>query len=160
VTVELRLSDMLRSLIEAEIEFLVFGMVAASFHGYVRATHDLDIVLRPSPDNVERMVGWLTSCDARLASNPEHPLATTHLRRLRMGHNAWVTTPFGELDIVQHIDGLPGWDELAGRAREVDAGAMSLRIVDLETLISRKRARASSQDLADVEALEAIRHAS
>ena len=157
MSAELRLSELLGSLVEAEIEFLVFGMVAASFHGHVRATQDLDIVLRPQPANVERLIGWLLAHHARLGSDPDRRLAASHLRRLRMGRNAWVVTDYGQLDIVQHIDGLPGWEQLAARADRFEVGSMRLAVVDVETLIARKRARGSAQDLADVEALEALR---
>ena len=56
---ELRLADMVRSLLDANVEFLVFGAVAAALYGHIRATRDLDIVLAPDPDNVERLIRWL-----------------------------------------------------------------------------------------------------
>jgi hypothetical protein len=153
---ELRLADMIRSLSDAHVEFLVFGAVAAALYGYIRATRDLDIVLAPDPENVERLIRWLHDHDARPGNAPDEQLSERHLRQLRMGRNAWVATVFGELDVVQHIDGLPPWDELIGRAEAVRVDDMDLRVVDRETLIARKRARATPQDLVDAAALEAL----
>lgn len=37
---------MLHTLTEAGVEFLVFGSVASALHGHIRATRDLDIIIR------------------------------------------------------------------------------------------------------------------
>jgi hypothetical protein len=37
------------------VEYLVVGAHALAFHGHVRATGDLDIWVRPSPENAQRV---------------------------------------------------------------------------------------------------------
>jgi hypothetical protein len=52
------LEDALRvlsSLNHARVEYVVVGGVAMNLHGFVRATEDLDIFIRPEPENVERL---------------------------------------------------------------------------------------------------------
>jgi hypothetical protein len=52
------LEDALRvlsSLNEAGVDYVVVGGVAMNLHGFVRATEDLDIFIRPEPANVERL---------------------------------------------------------------------------------------------------------
>ncbi|MBX3127999.1 MAG: nucleotidyltransferase [Polyangiaceae bacterium] len=52
------LDDALRviaSLNEAGVEYVVVGGVAMNVHGFVRATEDLDVFIRPDPENVERL---------------------------------------------------------------------------------------------------------
>ena len=46
-------------LVEAGIPYMVTGSVASSFHGEPRATRDLDLVIDPSPEALERFVGDL-----------------------------------------------------------------------------------------------------
>jgi len=52
------LDDALRviaSLKEAQVDDVVVGGVALNVHGLVRATEDLDVFVRPDPENIERL---------------------------------------------------------------------------------------------------------
>jgi hypothetical protein len=52
------LDDVLRviqSLNEAGVDYVVVGGVALNVHGLVRATEDLDLFVRPEPDNIARL---------------------------------------------------------------------------------------------------------
>lgn len=40
---ELDIEGILEALVEANVEFLLIGGVAVGFHGYVRATKDVDV---------------------------------------------------------------------------------------------------------------------
>ena len=153
---ELRLLDLLRSLDEADIEFLVFGAVALAFYGHVRATADLDIIVHRTPSNHERLIEWLAQRDAHLALNPERPFGPNEAASLRRGANATLLLDLGQLDIVQHLPGLAPWDHLSANAEEYDFEGLLLRTVDRQTLIRRKRARGTPQDLSDVAALERL----
>lgn len=113
-------------------------------------------MIRPTAENRERVVAWVTQQGATLGSDPQSGLKERHRRALRLGRNAWVVTPFGQLDIVQHIDGLPDWATLSARAATFELDDMTVRAVDLTTLIDRKRRRGTPQDLVDADALEAL----
>ena len=47
--------DMLSALSDAEVEFLVVGAYALAAHGLPRATGDIDLWVRPSPGNAQRV---------------------------------------------------------------------------------------------------------
>ena len=52
------LDDVLRvvaSLNAAGVDYVVVGGVAVNLHGLIRATEDLDVFIRPDPENVERL---------------------------------------------------------------------------------------------------------
>jgi hypothetical protein len=52
------LDDALRviaSLNQAGVDYVVVGGVALNLHGLVRATEDLDVFVRPDPENIERL---------------------------------------------------------------------------------------------------------
>jgi Nucleotidyl transferase AbiEii toxin, Type IV TA system len=52
------LDDALRviaSLNDAGVDYVVVGGVALNLHGLVRATEDLDLFVRPDPDNIARL---------------------------------------------------------------------------------------------------------
>lgn len=45
----------LREFESAGLEYVVIGATAMGFHGLVRATQDLDLIIRATPENVERL---------------------------------------------------------------------------------------------------------
>jgi hypothetical protein len=49
-------SNLLRTLLDAEVEFILVGGVAGVLHGAARATYDVDVVYRRSPENLSRLV--------------------------------------------------------------------------------------------------------
>lgn len=52
------LDDALRviaSLNDAGVDYVVVGGVAMNLHGLVRATEDLDVFVRPDPENIDRL---------------------------------------------------------------------------------------------------------
>ena len=49
-----RLLSLLRALNREGVEYVVVGAVALGLHGFARATEDLDLFVRPTPDNVAR----------------------------------------------------------------------------------------------------------
>ena len=46
---------MLRAFEAAGLEYVLIGAAAMGFHGLVRATEDLDLIIRATPENVERL---------------------------------------------------------------------------------------------------------
>jgi len=64
---EERLRAVFRALHEQRVEYAVFGAVALGLHGLARATADLDLFVRPDPENVERLKTALRS----IFSDPE-----------------------------------------------------------------------------------------
>lgn len=48
------IEGLLRSLRDHAVEFVVIGAAAFPVHGYSRATLDIDVFIRPDPDNARR----------------------------------------------------------------------------------------------------------
>jgi hypothetical protein len=61
--------DLLAELIEGGVEFLVVGAHALAAHGLVRATGDLDVLVRPEPENARRAWAALHRFGAPLAAH-------------------------------------------------------------------------------------------
>jgi predicted nucleotidyltransferase len=45
----------LRAFEQAGLDYVLIGATAMAFHGVVRATEDIDLFIRATPDNVERL---------------------------------------------------------------------------------------------------------
>jgi hypothetical protein len=49
------LLKVLRAFEEHNLEYVLIGATAMGFHGLIRATEDVDLLIRPTPENVERL---------------------------------------------------------------------------------------------------------
>lgn len=58
--------DMLRACVEAEVEFVIVDAHALAVHGIARATGDIDILVRPTPSNADRVIAALQDFGAPL----------------------------------------------------------------------------------------------
>ncbi len=152
----LDLAGLLRALLEGDVGFVVIGGIAVSAHGAVRATEDLDIVPAPDRENLDRLSDVLVALEARLTLRPEQSFGSSERTALQRGRNLTVTTALGDLDVVQRLPGVPGYTTLIENAEETTLDDVPLKVCSLAELLAMKRTRASAQDLADIERLEAV----
>ena len=53
--------ELFRALLKADVEFILVGGYAVNVHGYVRATSDMDIWLKPDNNNKHKLAELLLS---------------------------------------------------------------------------------------------------
>jgi hypothetical protein len=99
---ELDIQGILEQLSESGVEHIVIGGVAVGFHGYVRATKDLDVVPAPDLPNLERLAKALHTLEAELdgAGDLEAPERPDPLdpAALAQGGNWVLQTRLGRFD--------------------------------------------------------------
>lgn len=147
------LTALLRALSEAGVELVVVGGVAVAAHEYVRATEDVDVVPAPTPGNLDRLADVLVALEGRLTLDSERGIGGAERRALRQGRNLSVTTRLGDLDVIQRLPGVPGYDALLADAIRVTIDDVELVVCSRDHLMSMKRARGAPIDLADLERL-------
>jgi hypothetical protein len=133
------------SLTEHEVEFLVVGAYALAYHGAPRFTGDIDVFVRPTPENGRRLLAAVTAFgfptgDLRPAdlTNPD--------RVLQMG-----VEPV-QIHVMSAISGVT-WDAAwAGRVTG-RCGSRELPFIGRLEFVRNKRAAGRLKDLADLEAL-------
>jgi len=150
------LPGLLRGLQEHKVEYVVFGALAMIFYGYVRNSEDLDIVVAPDQENLDRVAEWLGSIDAVLKLNPQRPFGPRDRWGLHKGSNATVLSKLGQIDIVQKLPGLPDWAEVLAQAEVYEVDGPNIRVMNRALLIELKRRRSFPQDLADIDAIERL----
>lgn len=154
--------DLLLTLTNAQVEFVVIGGVAVGVHGFVRATKDLDIVPDPTPENLARLARVLTEIDAQHVgledfSPEEFPYDPTDPVQLAEGANFRLETSLGPIDIMQWVAGIEtdlAYGELAPQALSVRFRDAQIRVCGLEHLRTMKRAASRPQDLEDLRRLD------
>lgn len=149
-----RYAEVLRRLAANDVEFIVVGMMAGVLRGAPLATVDLDIVHRRSATNVARLLQVLALIDARYRHDARglRP-AESHL--MSPGHQLLATT-YGDLDCLGTVGDGKAYDDLLGRAPELNLGeGLSVHVVDLPTLIELKEHAGRPKDLAVLPVLRA-----
>ncbi|HEY8132822.1 MAG TPA: DUF6036 family nucleotidyltransferase [Thermoanaerobaculia bacterium] len=148
---------LLAALIEAKVEFVVVGGVAATLHGSARLTSDLDIVYGRSRENIRRMVAALTPLTPYLRGAPKGLPFYLDAETVRAGLNFTLTTNAGPLDLLGEIAGGFNYEVLRKRSISVELFGMRCRVIDLDALIESKMAAGRPKDLEVIAELEAIR---
>jgi hypothetical protein len=129
-----------------KVEYLVVGGYAVSIHGYPRSTKDLDICIRVSNENAEKMVEVIN----------EFGLASLQLIKEDFLKKDFITQLGHEpvrIDILNDLDGVPF--EEAWRNKKVIAyeGAI-INFIGYNDLLKVKQKSGRPQDLADVSKLK------
>ncbi|MBI1948733.1 MAG: hypothetical protein HYS27_23810 [Deltaproteobacteria bacterium] len=140
--------DMLEALARTGAEFVVLGGHAVAAHGFVRATKDLDILVRPSRENGERVVLALARYGAPLLGVTADDFAAE-------GLVFQVGVAPRRIDLLTAATGLSFDEALAGHL-EVQSGTVSIPIVSLHALLKNKRATDRPEDRRDVRELEKL----
>ena len=132
---------------EHKVEFLIVGGFALAFHGAPRFTGDLDVLVRPQPENARRALAalaafgfnlpWLTADDFQAPD-----------KVVQLG------LPPVRIDLMTSISGVT-WEEVVAHKVEGILGDIPVSYIGRDQFIANKRASGRKKDLADIEALDA-----
>jgi len=138
--------EILRTLADHEVEFIVVGGVAAVALGAPVNTMDIDIVHTRAPENVTRLLAALHALDAHYRHRPELRPTESHLSS--RGHQL-LATRLGYLDVLGAIGKGHTYAGLLPHTVEIEfAPAFRCRVLDLETQIAIKEETGGEKDLA------------
>lgn len=154
---EFRLSALLRRLVDAGVDFVVIGGIAAIAHGSPQITQDLDISYAGDEENLERLGETLVALGARLRGVTDELPFVPDGRTLRHTRVLTLDTLDGALDLLAEPDASGGYARLRANAIEAAVSGVTVRIAGLEDLIAMKKAAGRPKDRVYVEELEAIR---
>ena len=148
----LEAENILRALLEHDVEFVLIGGLAVQTHGHVRTTNDADLIPAPDPANLGRLADALSSLGARVL-NPGHEEDSVDALILPKATIWQFATRDGGIDVMNEVPGGRSYRDLRERALLVRLGDLQVPVVSLDDLIQMKLARGSPLDLADVAAL-------
>lgn len=127
------------------VEFVIVGAHALAFHGAPRFTGDLDILVRPTTENGQRLLDAIA--DFGFPTGGLTPEGVTNPRQvIEMG------VPPVQLHVMSAVDGVAWEDVWAGREAG-PLGPHDVFFIGRAEFLKNKRAAARPKDLADVAAL-------
>lgn len=115
------------------IPYMVTGSVAASYHGRPRTTHDADVVIDPSPDQLDTFVRALESAGFYVNDD-----GARKALRARGQFNAIETRSAAKIDLIVRKDRPYSLEEFGRRQRVDLAFAQNVSIVAPEDAILSK----------------------
>ncbi len=137
--------EFLRLLNAHRVEYLLIGGHAVGYHGYPRATADMDVWIAVRPDNAERMVGVLHEFGfTDPAVQPD--LFLEEDRIVRIG------VPPLRIEIATTISGVAFAECYADRVVDTLDG-VEVSLISLRHLRVNKQASGRHKDLGDLENL-------
>ena len=141
-------SDLLFLLNEEKVEYLLVGGYAVSIHSEPRYTKDIDIWVRPSPENAKKIYSALTKFGAPLKSlNIEESDFTNEDCFVQFGREPV------RVDFLMSLKGL-NFDEAWSRKEIINLGGLKVNLIGKNDLIVSKKLVGRPQDLIDVESLK------
>ena len=129
------------------VEYVIVGAVALAYHGFPRYTGDLDVLVRNSPGNTQRLEAALVNFGFEGLGLKAADFADSY-RVIQLG------IPPNRIDILTSITGV-SFDEAWADRVEVDLQGTRVSFAGRRTLIRNKRLTGRAQDKADLEALGA-----
>lgn len=138
--------DILSELSAAGAEFMVVGAFAMAAHQMPRATGDLDLWIRPDPENARRVWTALARFGAPVEQVTYEELAEPGLF-LQIG-----VAPV-RIDLLTEVDGvgfMEAWDERVER----DFEGVRVPVISRRHLLANKKAAGRPKDLADAAWIE------
>lgn len=138
--------EMFCALSDAGVEFLVVGAHAVMFYAEPRYTKDLDIWVRPTPENAERVITALRQFGAPLADLSAGDLSVE-------GTIFQIGIEPNRIDVTTGIDGVD-FDRAWPSRVDSHYGSAQISILGKDELRKNKRATGRPQDLLDLGRLQ------
>jgi len=135
--------DLLRALVDAGVEFVIVGAYALSFHGAPRASGDIDIFVRPSPDNAARIWRALLAFGAPVSAAG---VAQTDFEKPDLVYQ--IGLPPRRIDVLTSISGVT-FDEAWSSREPATVEGRTVHFIGREMYLRNKLAAGRPKDLAD-----------
>lgn len=155
---------LIAALDRAGVDYVVVGGVAVLLRGVIRTTVDLDLALRLTTPNVTAALDVLTAHGLRprlpvpMQQFADEPTRQQWVRERNLVAFTMVDPGDArtEVDLLATIP--VAYEELSGAADRLDVLGVAVNVASVPHLIALKEHAGRTRDLADVEALRALRH--
>lgn len=158
----MKIAELLQSLSDAQVQYVLVGGLAVQLHGFLRATIDIDLVLAMNDENLARFIGVVKQYGLvpvipvpieSLANagqieqwHREKGMLAFALREPQVGGSV--------IDVLVRPD--VSFDKLIGGATFGELFGRRVPVASIEDLLAMKRAANRPKDQLDVAALEKI----
>jgi hypothetical protein len=148
---------LLKSLLEAQLDFVIIGGVAAVLHGSTLLTRDLDICVPLGSGSFLALQKALEGLHPRVRAGAGLiPLDLDESRAASL-KNLYITTDEGQLDCLGLVAGVGDFAAVRQESLEIRISGHQCRVLSIDALIRAKKATGRPHDLRTVVQLKAIK---
>lgn len=140
--------EMLSTLLDHDVKFIVVGAYALAMHGYPRATMDLDVWVQASTDNAQRVVAALKAFGA-----PADLYNAKDFEQLGLVYQIGIAPR--RIDILTDISGVNFDDAWKNRIAS-NVEQLEIPVLSKADLITNKLNTGRDKDLLDVKELRKL----
>jgi hypothetical protein len=140
--------DILLTLNEEKVRYILVGAYALAAHGYPRATMDIDIWVKPSLENSEAVLKAIRRFGAPLVNLTQKDL-------LQDDTVFQIGVAPRRIDIITGASGLQ-FEDAEKNAVKVKVDGVEINILSLQDLIINKLAAGRPKDIVDADMLKSI----
>ncbi|HEY9007070.1 MAG TPA: hypothetical protein VIM75_13110 [Ohtaekwangia sp.] len=140
----------LRSLQEYDVKYLLIGGFAVAFHGYVRATHDLDLWIRDDASNIENLRKVLTKHGVAGLDEIRSFELIPGFTQFSVGDSGFIVEPLKSLKAFSAYD----FDACYDRADIGSFQNITFRVIHPKDLLKEKQTTNRPKDQGDIEHLK------
>lgn len=144
--------ELLRSLAENKVEYMLVGGVATVFHGHIRTTGDIDLWVNEEPENKRSLVDALIQIKVPAAENYLNIPLIPGWSSLNIGDSGFSADFMGYTSFFKKTD----FQEVYKRAVQSEIAGVAFKVIHVNDLIKEKKHLGRHKDLDDVENLEKI----
>jgi predicted nucleotidyltransferase len=142
--------QILADLNRAGVRYVLIGGIALIRHGVARATRDIDAIVEPSEENLDRLRAQIAEWGATRPDGSPIPVGS-----IAVGKTIHLATPHGDLDLLAERASPLTFAELLARSDTRRVDGTEAPICSLGDLVALKRIASRDRDLADLSELEA-----
>jgi len=142
--------DILSAFCEEKVEFMLVGAYAVAAHGLPRATGDIDLWVKCSEKNAERVWAAIMNFGAPLANISKQDFTT-------LGNVVQIGVTPRRIDILTQITGVE-YEEAEQQSITIEIEGIAIPVIGLAHLVQNKSAVGRPQDKADVARLQELRN--
>ena len=136
--------DFIDALNENNVQYVIVGAFALAFHGHPRATGDIDIWLRPTPQNAKAILKALIDFGFGELDISEDDILSGKI--IQLGY------PPVRIDLITLMEGLTH-EEIWESRKSGTFGDLEVFYIGREAFIRNKKSIGRHKDLADLELL-------
>jgi hypothetical protein len=151
------LSELVRRLIAAEVEFVLIGGFAAVAYGVTLVTRDVDICCRFSEQNLMKIQNAFMDLNPVHRPRTDLPLNLTPEQCASL-KNLYLRTDLGIVDCLGEVLGIGDYKEVAKHSIELDLPGGKCRVLNIDALIRAKETLGRDRDRLAVRHLKEIKN--
>lgn len=141
------LNDLLKRLLDHNIDFVLIGGFAGVVHGSTQVTQDLDICAVLSEDQIKKLRAALKDLSPIHRMNKNAKIS--FLEKPQKGEkiqNLYLETEAGILDVIQEVAGVGDFKTLKQNADEIELFGKLCKVISLDDLIKVKKTLNRNKD--------------